>query len=156
MATRKGKEKVLKKPATKRAPQRSTAKAHPTLGAKPLSRKAKTIIYIDEQEKENPARDPTRFPNRFSELIFPTMVERNYHSEHLLAPPDHIVQYVMSRIERRQREFLMWRQQEANLSWEVEFYSNYHSPSLQSVYVRRKQVPVSEEAIQRVLNVSQE
>ncbi|XP_072062072.1 uncharacterized protein [Arachis hypogaea] len=57
-------------------------------------------------------------------------VERNYHSEHLLAPPDHIIQYVMPRIERRQWKFLMQRPQEANLSWVVEFYTNYHSPSL--------------------------
>ncbi|KAL4276076.1 hypothetical protein AHAS_Ahas20G0171000 [Arachis hypogaea] len=85
--------------------------------------------------------------------MFPAIVERNYHSEYLLTPPDHIVQYVMPCIERRQWGFLMRRSQEANLSWVVEFYSNYHSPSLQSVYVRRKQVPVSEGAIQEVLNV---
>ncbi|KAL4397238.1 hypothetical protein AHAS_Ahas01G0171900 [Arachis hypogaea] len=47
----------------------------------------------------------------------------------------------------------MRKPQEANLSWVVEFYSNYHSPSLQSIFVRRKQVPISEEAIQRVLQI---
>ncbi|KAL4294255.1 hypothetical protein AHAS_Ahas18G0209800 [Arachis hypogaea] len=90
MTTQKGKENASKKPATKKAPQKSTSKACPTLGAKPLSKKTKTIVHIDEQEKGNLARDPTKFPNRFCELMFPTMVERNYHSEHLLAPPDHI------------------------------------------------------------------
>ena len=35
----------------------------------------------------------------------------------------------------------------------VEFYTNYHFSFFKSVYVRRKQVSVSEEAIQQVLNV---
>ncbi|KAL4344429.1 hypothetical protein AHAS_Ahas11G0177500 [Arachis hypogaea] len=48
---------------------------------------------------------------------------------------------------------LMFPILEANLSWVVEFYSNYHSPSLQSIFVRRKQVPISEEAIQWILKV---
>ncbi|KAL4337877.1 hypothetical protein AHAS_Ahas12G0154100 [Arachis hypogaea] len=92
MATRKGKEKESKKPATKRAPQRSTAKVHPTLGAKPLSKKAKTIVHIDEQEKDNPARDPTQFSNCFCELMFPAMVERIIILSIYSPPPDHIVQ----------------------------------------------------------------
>ncbi|KAL4287207.1 hypothetical protein AHAS_Ahas19G0163100 [Arachis hypogaea] len=106
MATRKGKEKASKKPATKRAPQKSTTKARPTLGAKPLSKKKKTPVHIDEREKDTRARDPTRFPNCFCELMFPTMVERNYYSEHLLAPPDHIAPYVLPCIERRGWGFL--------------------------------------------------
>ncbi|KAL4276116.1 hypothetical protein AHAS_Ahas20G0175000 [Arachis hypogaea] len=47
----------------------------------------------------------------------------------------------------------MRRPQEANLSWVVEFYTNYFSPSLQTVFIRRKQVLVSEKAIQEVLRV---
>ncbi|XP_072064290.1 uncharacterized protein [Arachis hypogaea] len=105
MATKKGKEKASNNPTTKRAPQRSTTKARPTPQAKPLSKRVQKIIHIDKQEKGNPARDPTRFSNRFCELMFPAMIERSYHSEYLLAPPEHIVQFVMPRIERRQWDF---------------------------------------------------
>ncbi|KAL4315431.1 hypothetical protein AHAS_Ahas15G0184400 [Arachis hypogaea] len=47
----------------------------------------------------------------------------------------------------------MKRPQEANFSWVVEFYTNYFSPSLQTIFMRQKQVPVSEKAIQEVLRV---
>ncbi|QHO50001.1 uncharacterized protein DS421_1g18890 [Arachis hypogaea] len=36
---------------------------------------------------------------------------------------------------------------------ELEFYSNFHLPTLQSVYIRQKQVPITEEAIQRALDL---
>ncbi|QHO35192.1 uncharacterized protein DS421_9g273460 [Arachis hypogaea] len=153
MATKKSKEKASRKPAAKRAPPKSCSKAQSSLGAKPLFKKAKAPAPIDDNEKSKPAKDPSKFPNRFCELMFPLMVERNYHAEHLLAPPDKVAAYILPCIEQRGWEFLLRKSQEVNLSWVVEFYSNYHLPSLQSVYVHRKQVSVSEEAIQQVLNV---
>ena len=153
MATKKGKEKASRKPATRRAPQKSNSKARSSLGAKPLSKKGKTSAPLDENDKGKPAKDSSRFPNRFCELMFPSIVVRNYHPEHLLAPPDKVAPYILACIEQRGWEFLLRKPREINLSWVEEFYTNYHLPSLRSVYMRRKQVSVSEEAIQQVLNV---
>ncbi|KAL4337262.1 hypothetical protein AHAS_Ahas12G0092600 [Arachis hypogaea] len=47
----------------------------------------------------------------------------------------------------------MRKPQKANLSWVVEFYTNYFSPSLQTIFMRRKQVPVFKKAIQEILVV---
>ncbi|KAL4276274.1 hypothetical protein AHAS_Ahas20G0190800 [Arachis hypogaea] len=91
MSTRKGKEKASKKPPTKRTPHRSTTKARPTLKVKPPSKRVNRVIHIDEKEKGNPAKNSTRFTNHFCELMFPILVERNYHSEHLLVPPERLV-----------------------------------------------------------------
>ena len=149
----KGKEKASRTPAAKRALPKSRSKAHSSLGAKPLSKKAKAPAPIDDNEKSKPTKDSSRFLNRFCELMFSFMVERNYHVEHLLTPPDKVAPYILPHIEQRGLEFLLRKPQEVNLSWVVEFYTNYHLSSLQSVYMRRKQVSVSEEAIQQVLNV---
>ena len=99
MANKKGKEKASRKPATKRAPQKSNSKAHSSLGAKPLSKKAKAPAPIDEIEKRKPEKDSSRFPNRFCELVFPAMVERNYHAEHLLASLDKVAPCILPRVE---------------------------------------------------------
>ena len=102
MAIKKGKEKASKKLPTKRAPQRTTTKAHHAPKVKPPSKRVKRFIHIDKEEKGNPAKDSARFTNRFCELMFPILVERNYHSEHLLTPLEHLVQFVIPRIEGRQ------------------------------------------------------
>ena len=148
MATKKGKEIALRKSAAKRAPQKSNSKVRSSLGAKPPSKKGMTPAPLDENDKGKSAKDSSRFPNRFCELMFPSIAVKNYHPEHLLAPPDKVAPYILPRIEQRGWEFLLRKPREINLSWVEEFYTNYHLPSLQSVYVRRKQVSVSEEAIQ--------
>ena len=96
-----GKEKASRKPAAKRAPQRSTSKVHSSLGAKPLSKKAKAPAPIDEKEKSKPAKDSSRLPNHFYELVFPAMVERIHHAEHLLTPPDKVAHCILPCIEQR-------------------------------------------------------
>ncbi|XP_057719626.1 uncharacterized protein LOC130934052 [Arachis stenosperma] len=79
----------------------SRSKAHSSLGAKHLSKKMKAPAPIDVNEKSKPAKDSSRFPNRFCELMFPFMVERNYHAEHLLTPPDKVAPCILPRIEQR-------------------------------------------------------
>nr|XP_025617042.1 uncharacterized protein LOC112709369 [Arachis hypogaea] len=116
MVIKKDKQKSLKKPTTN--------KAHQEPKAKPLLKKARSTAKIDELEKDNPPRDSSKFSNRYCELVYPIMTERNYHSKPLLVLPAHIAPMVMPRIERRQWGFLMRQPKEANLSWVVEFYSN--------------------------------
>ena len=85
--------------------------------------------------------------------MFPILVERNYNNEYLLILPSNIATFVEPQIERRQWGFLRRQPRQVNLSWVVEFYSNFYMPTLQSVYVRQKQVPITEAAIQQVLSL---
>ncbi|KAL4343897.1 hypothetical protein AHAS_Ahas11G0124300 [Arachis hypogaea] len=85
--------------------------------------------------------------------MFSILAERSYNNEYLLILPTRIAEFVEPRIERRQWGFLQRQPRQVNLSWVVEFYSIFHLPTLQSVYVRQKQVPITEEAIQRALDL---
>ncbi|KAL4275887.1 hypothetical protein AHAS_Ahas20G0152100 [Arachis hypogaea] len=153
IAIKRGKEKASNKTPAKKGTKRAPAKAQPSSKVKPPTKRVKRSIRVDEAEKEFPAWDSARFTNRYCERMFPILVERNYHNEHLLILPEHFIEFVVPRIERRQWEFLKRQPRQANLSWVVEFYANYHSPTLQSVFVREKQVSISEGAIQEVLNL---
>ena len=130
MGTKKGKEKATDKTPARRGTKRAPAKAPPSTSIKPPTKRVKKIIKIDEAEKAFPSRDSTRFTNRYCEQMFPILVERNYNNENLLIVPTHFVDFVEPRIERRQWEFLRRQPQEANLSWVVEFYSNFYSATL--------------------------
>ncbi|KAL4396687.1 hypothetical protein AHAS_Ahas01G0116800 [Arachis hypogaea] len=121
---------------------------------KPSTKWVKRIIKVDEIEKAFLARDTARFPNRYCEQLFPVLAKWNYNNEHLLILPYNIIDLVEPHIERRHWGFLQRQPRQVNLSWVVEFYSNFHMPTLQSVYVCQKQVSISEGAIQRVLNLS--
>ena len=88
-----------------------------------------------------------RFPNRYCEQMFPILAEKSYINEYLLLLPNHIATFVEPQIAQRQWGFLQRQPRQVNLSWVVEFYSNFHVPTLQSVFVRQKQVPITEEAI---------
>ncbi|KAL4305985.1 hypothetical protein AHAS_Ahas16G0133000 [Arachis hypogaea] len=153
MGTKKGKEKATDKTPARRGTKRTPAKALPSKSVKPPTKRVKRIIKVDESEKAFSARDSTRFANRYCEQKFPILAERNYNNEHLLIIPTHFVDFVEPRIERKQWGFLRRQPREANLSWVVEFYSNFYSPTLQTVYVRQRQVPISETAIQRALDL---
>ena len=83
--------------------------------------------------------------------MFPILAERSYNNEYLLLLPPNIATFVEPQIARRQWGFLQRQQKQVNLSWVVEFYSNFYLPTLQSVFVRQKQVPITEEAIQQAL-----
>ncbi|QHO23856.1 uncharacterized protein DS421_12g367170 [Arachis hypogaea] len=85
--------------------------------------------------------------------MFSILAERSYNNEYLLILPTHIAEFVEPQIARRQWGFLQRQPWQVNLSWVVKFYSNFHLPTLQSVYVRQKQIPITEEAIQRALDL---
>ncbi|KAL4315750.1 hypothetical protein AHAS_Ahas15G0216300 [Arachis hypogaea] len=138
MGTKKGKEKAPDKTPARRGTKKTLAKALPSASVKPPTKRVKRIIKVDESEKAFPARDSTQFTNHYCEQMFPILSERNYNNERLLIIPTHIVDFVEPRIERRQWGFLKRQSREANLSWVVEFYSNFHSPTLQTVYVRHQ------------------
>ncbi|KAL4344555.1 hypothetical protein AHAS_Ahas11G0190100 [Arachis hypogaea] len=153
MATKKGKEKAASKPPARRGTKRALAAKPSSTSVKPSTKRVKRIIKVDETEKAFPARDTARFTNRYCEQMFPILAEWNYNNEHLLILSTHIIEFVEPCIERRQWGFLRRKPRQVNLSWVVEFYSNFHMPTLQSVYLRQKQVPISEGAIQQALDL---
>ncbi|QHO56245.1 uncharacterized protein DS421_3g72090 [Arachis hypogaea] len=85
--------------------------------------------------------------------MFPILAAWNYNNEHLLIFPPRIADFVEPQIAQRHWGFLQRQPRQVNLSWVVEFYSNIHLSSLQSVFIRQKQVPITEEAIQRDLDL---
>ena len=85
--------------------------------------------------------------------MFPILAAQNYNNEHLLILRPRIAKFFEPQIAQRHWGFLQRQPRQVNLSWVVEFYSNFHLLTLQSVYVRQKQIPIIEEAIQRALDL---
>ena len=85
--------------------------------------------------------------------MFPILAERSYNNEYFLILPTSIAEFVEPQIAQRHWGFLQRQPRQVNLSWVVEFYSNFHLPTLQSIYLCQKQVPITEEAIQRALDL---
>ncbi|KAL4321860.1 hypothetical protein AHAS_Ahas14G0152700 [Arachis hypogaea] len=154
MAIKKGKEKATHKPPARKGTKRELAAEPSSTTVKPSTKRIKRIIKVDQKEKTFPAKDTAQFTNRYCEQMFSILAERNYNNEYLLILPTHIIEFVESHIEQRQWGFLRRQPRQVNLSWVVEFYSNFHMPTMQSVYVRQKQVPITEVAIQRALDLS--
>ncbi|KAL4371263.1 hypothetical protein AHAS_Ahas06G0148300 [Arachis hypogaea] len=153
MATKKGKEKAIPKSTARKRTKRALVTEPSSTAVKPSTKRIKRIIKVDEKEKAFAAKDTARFPNRYCEQMFPILAARNYNNEHLLILPPCIVEFVEPQIAQRHWGFLQRQPRQVNLSWVVEFYSNLHCPTLQSIYVRQKQVPITEEAIQRALDL---
>ncbi|QHN95656.1 uncharacterized protein DS421_18g611600 [Arachis hypogaea] len=152
MATKKGKKKATSRPPARRGTKRALVAEPSSTAVKSSTKRVKRIIKVDEKEKAFPAKDAARFSNRYCKQMFPILVERNYNNEYLLILLSNIATFVEPQIEQRQWGFLRKQLRQVNLSWVVEFYSNFYMPILQSVYVRQKQVPITEEAIQQVLS----
>nr|XP_025700186.1 uncharacterized protein LOC112801587 [Arachis hypogaea] len=153
MATKKGKEKATPKPTARKGMKRALMAKPSSTTVNPLTKRIKRIIKVDEKERAFPAKDTARFPNRYCEQMFPILATRNYNNEHLLILPLHIAEFVEPQIAHRHWGFLLRQPRQVNLSWVVEFYSNFHLPTLQSIYLRQKQVPITEEALQRALDL---
>ncbi|KAL4344565.1 hypothetical protein AHAS_Ahas11G0191100 [Arachis hypogaea] len=148
MATKKGKGKATPKLPARKGTKRALVAEPSSTAVKPSTKRVKMIIKIDEKEKAFPAKDTAWFINRYCEQMFSILAERNYNNEYLLILLTHIVEFVEPLIERKQWGFLRRQPRQVNLSWVVEFYSNFHMPTMQSVYVHQKQVSITEEAIQ--------
>ncbi|QHO12293.1 uncharacterized protein DS421_15g505680 [Arachis hypogaea] len=136
MATKKGKEKATPKSPARRGTKRALVAEPSSTAVKPSTKRVKRIIKVDEKEKAFPAKDIARFPNRYCEQMFPILAERSYNNEHLLILPPNIATFVEPQIERRQWGFLQRQQKQVNLSWVVEFYSNFYLPTFSRLGLR--------------------
>ena len=106
MATKKGKEKATPKSTARRGTKRALVAEPSSTVVKPSTKRIKRIIKVDDKEKAFPAKDTTRFTNRYCEQMFPILAERNYNNEYLLLLPPNIATFVEPQIARRQWGFL--------------------------------------------------
>ncbi|XLS97778.1 hypothetical protein HN51_040513, partial [Arachis hypogaea] len=113
--------------------------------------------HFTSQEKADqllPATDPIKFANRYCELKYPVFAtSRNLYLERTLKIPEELQQYTSDQIKQRGWFFLERNLTEVNASWVREFYYNYFKTSLDAVNLRRKQILVTEEAIEDVLKL---
>ena len=130
MATKKGKEKAHPKQPARRGTKRALVAEPSSTAVKPSTKRIKRIIKVDEKERAFPAKDTAQFPNRYCEQMFPILAAQNYNNEHLLILPPRIAEFVEPQIAQRHWGFLQRQPRQVNLSWVVEFYSNFHLPTL--------------------------
>ncbi|XLS78564.1 hypothetical protein HN51_062789 [Arachis hypogaea] len=109
------------------------------------------------QEKANqllPANDPIKFANRYCELKYPDFANsKNLYLERTLKIPEALQQYTTDQIKQRGWFFLERPLTEINASWVREFYCNYYLTTLDAVNLRGKQILVTEEAIETILQL---
>jgi len=109
------------------------------------------------QEKANqlvPATDPVKFANRYCELKYPVFAtSRNLYQEKTLCIPTKLLQYTTDQIKQRGWYFLERNLTEVNASWVRKFYCNYFKTTLDAVQLRGKQILVTEEAIEDILQL---
>ncbi|KAL4381214.1 hypothetical protein AHAS_Ahas04G0111100 [Arachis hypogaea] len=109
---------------------------------------------LNEIEKANqmlPALDGVKFPNLYCELRFPSYNSKNLNVEKKLVIPSDLTDTIHQRIDRMGLAFLDRELTRVNRSWVQEFYCNFFCPTLDSVLVRRIEVPITEQAIEDAL-----
>ncbi|XLT02210.1 hypothetical protein HN51_051561, partial [Arachis hypogaea] len=110
-----------------------------------------------QQEKADqllPSTDLIKFANRYCELKYPTFADsRNLYLERTLKIPEALQQYTTKQIKQRGWFFLERPLTEVNASWVREFYCNYYLTTLDAVNLRGKQILVTEEAIETILQL---
>ncbi|QHO22122.1 uncharacterized protein DS421_12g352460 [Arachis hypogaea] len=101
-----------------------------------------------------PATDPKKFVNKYCELKYPVFsTSRNLYLERTLKIPAELQQYTSEQIKQRGWFFLERNLTEVNASWVREFYCNYFKTSLDAVHLRGKQILITEEAIEDILQL---
>ena len=110
-----------------------------------------------QQEKADqllPVTDPVKFTNRYCDLKYPVFANsRNQYLERTLKIPEELQQYTTEQIKQRGWFFLERPLTEVNASWVREFYCNYYLTTLDAVNLRGKQILVTEEAIETILQL---
>ncbi|QHN82049.1 uncharacterized protein DS421_20g692290 [Arachis hypogaea] len=114
----------------------------------------KHFIPQEEADQLFPANDLVKFANRYCELKYPVFAtSRNLYLERTLKIPEVLQQYTSDQIKQRGWFFLERNLTEVNASWVREFYCNYFKTSLDVVHLRGKQILVTEEAIEDILQL---
>ncbi|XLS57443.1 hypothetical protein HN51_007198, partial [Arachis hypogaea] len=110
-----------------------------------------------QQEKADqllPANDSIKFANRYCELKYLAFADsKNLYLERTLKIPEALQQYTTEQIRQRGWFFLERALTEVNASWVRKFYCNYYITTLDAVNLRGKQILVTEEAIEDILQL---
>ncbi|XP_072060302.1 uncharacterized protein [Arachis hypogaea] len=101
-----------------------------------------------------PAADPVKFANKYCELRYPVFAtSKNLYLERTLKILEELKQYTSDQIKQRGWFFLERNLTEINSFWVREFYCNYFKTSLDAVQLRGKQILVTKEAIEDILQL---
>ncbi|KAL4365334.1 hypothetical protein AHAS_Ahas07G0095700 [Arachis hypogaea] len=83
----------------------------------------------------------------------PNFRKQSFCAERKLCIPDVHKKFTDDRIDKWRWEFLNRELVAINTSWVHEFYFNYYTVALDSVYLFEKQILVTEAALQEILQV---
>ncbi|RYR19536.1 hypothetical protein Ahy_B03g064341 [Arachis hypogaea] len=109
---------------------------------------------LNEEEKENqllPSTDPTKFPNLYCELRLSRYAKKNLNIEKKLNLPNDVRRAINARISELGLDFVDRDLGRINISWVKEFYYNFFRPSLDSVYLRGREIMITEDALRDAL-----
>ncbi|KAL4315959.1 hypothetical protein AHAS_Ahas15G0237200 [Arachis hypogaea] len=109
---------------------------------------------LNEEEKENqllPSTDPTKFPNLYCELRLSRYAKKNLNIEKKLNLPNDVRRAINARISELGLDFVDRDLGRINISWVKEFYCNFFRPSLDSVYLRGREIMITEDALRDAL-----
>ncbi|MED6121854.1 hypothetical protein PIB30_033969 [Stylosanthes scabra] len=108
---------------------------------------------MDDMLKRMSSETPNKFPNQYSQRKFREIGKRSLHFERRLENPDNLLKFVAPRIEKFKLQFIDRELVQVNDTWVREFYSNLHDEDLNSVFLRGKQIPITEVVIQNILKI---
>ncbi|KAL4344176.1 hypothetical protein AHAS_Ahas11G0152200 [Arachis hypogaea] len=109
---------------------------------------------LNEEEKENqllPSTDPTKFPNLYCELRLSRYAKKNLNIEKKLNLPNDVRRAINARISELGLDFVDRDLGRINISWVKEFYCNFFRPSLDSVFLRGREIMITEDALRDAL-----
>ncbi|KAL4344383.1 hypothetical protein AHAS_Ahas11G0172900 [Arachis hypogaea] len=109
---------------------------------------------LNEEEKENqllPSTDPTKFPNLYCELRLSRYAKKNLNIEKKLNLPNDVRRAINARISELGLDFVDRDLGRINISWVKEFYCNFFRPGLDSVFLRGREIMITEDALRDAL-----
>ncbi|XLR59838.1 hypothetical protein HN51_014201 [Arachis hypogaea] len=134
------------------------AKGKKSTGKEKQPAKESTGLFSDP-DMGVPTEDTSNFPNQYCEKQFVAFFQqKSLHFERVIKwnkIPSDLHTMVNENIESREWHFIEWELKEYNQDWAIEFYSNFYTPTLKTVYMRGKQIPITEAAIAEILRISQ-
>ncbi|KAL4315555.1 hypothetical protein AHAS_Ahas15G0196800 [Arachis hypogaea] len=113
-----------------------------------------SVIHLFDKDKVDrllPPANSEKFPNLYCELQFPLFQQRHLNLEKKLDIPSDLRQFTEPQIRDRGWAFLDKELARVNESWVHEFYCNFFRPTLDSVYLRGRQILVTEVDIEEAL-----
>ncbi|RYQ95335.1 hypothetical protein Ahy_B08g090532 [Arachis hypogaea] len=109
---------------------------------------------LNDEEKENqllPSTDPTKFSNLYCELRLSRYAKTKLNIEKKLNLPNDVRHAINARISELGLDFVDRDLGRINISWVKKFYCNFFRQNLDSVYLRGREIMITEDALQDAL-----